>query len=129
MKTKRSKVIRKKTTIKAGMKSLLKSSAKKTNSSSIKKSKTHTDFDNMEEMHDYYMKHNKDYRIKVFQYENKKEAYVDAPITEHDIAFEHTFDYDKAERNIKKKREEEFNKHHPHPKIIEYVHNGLLKDR
>ena len=132
MKTKKQNIMKgnKKTKQTAGMNSSNgKQSSKSSRSSSSKRHKAPLDFNNMDEMHEYYMKHNKEYQIQVHQYEHYKRSYIDAPITEHEFAFEHTLNHEKAIENIKRKRKSKFDESHPHPKIIKFVHDGLLGER
>jgi hypothetical protein len=83
------------------------------------KDKSHS-FSNPDNFHSYNIKHNSEYKKLLSKYEHDKKAYINAPITHHDLSDVHILDDKKARIEVKKIREQEFDKYHQHPKFLKY---------
>lgn len=83
------------------------------------KDKSHS-FSNPDNFHSYNIKHNSEYKKLLLKYEHDKKAYINAPITHHDLSDVNILDDKKARIEVKKIREQEFDKYHPHPKFLKY---------
>jgi hypothetical protein len=83
---------------------------------------------NMEAMHKYNMKRNKEYKKEYEDYINFRNYFINAPIEEIDYAFVHTFDKKEADKIIKKKREADFDKQHIDPKVLYFYYKGPIKE-
>jgi len=80
----------------------------------------------IEDFHKYNIKHNTKYREEYEDYIKLRKYVINRPLEEIELAFIDTFDMKKAKKQIKKQRQEDFDKHYQNPKYVYYYYGEYI---